>query len=546
MARIHPSTPLHTPLTAGDYRERDILQILGDGLPANFDVFHNLPWSSMHQGNQHFGELDLVVISPLGHILLIEVKAGAIEETTQSLVKTYGGINKDKDIGHQIRRQHSSLKERMNHGDLPKVHVGTLLVLPDHAIRSAVLAYPRDRVVDATDMPTLCQRVLGTFPGTETAATARQLVVDFFSNRFAVVPDVSTHIGQVVQTSTQLASGLADWVPKISHTSNLFVIEATAGSGKTQLALNLLQTAAQHKQRACYVCFNRPLADHLAKLAPASVEVTTFHQLCRDWAERQGAAVDFAAADVFERMTQDYVDACETFTPSLDLLIIDESQDFERAWANAVTQKLKSTGKLYVMGDSGQQLYTREAFDLQDAVHIRCMDNFRSPRKVVQTINTLGLSQERVVARSAFAGETPHFYTWAPGAVNSLTALNQCLKQLWDDGYKPEQVAVVSFHGVKRSEALAQETLGGFKTKRFSGYDASGNALWTDGALLVDSVYRFKGQSMPVVVLCEVDFEELTDKEKHKLFVGLTRGQVRVDVVIKEESAKQLEQLFIN
>ena len=64
------------------------------------------------------------------------------------------------------------------------------------------------------------------------------------------------------------------------------------------------------------------------------------------------------------------------------------------------------------MGDSGQKLYTREAFDLQDAVHIRCMDNFRSPRKVVQTINTLGLSQEIVVARSAFAGETPHFYTW--------------------------------------------------------------------------------------------------------------------------------------
>jgi superfamily I DNA and RNA helicase len=104
----------------------------------------------------------------------------------------------------------------------------------------------------------------------------------------------------------------------------------------------------------------------------------------------------------------------------------------------------------------------------------------------------------------------------------------------------------VSFHGVKRSEALAQETLGGFKTKRFSGYDASGNTLWTDGALLVESVYRFKGQSIPVVVVCEVDFEQFTDKEKHKLFVGLTRGQVRVDVVIKEESAKQLEQLFIN
>jgi len=60
--------------------------------------------------------------------------------------------------------------------------------------------------------------------------------------------------------------------------------------------------------------------------------------------------------------------------------------------------------------------------------------------------------------------------------------------------------------------------------------------------LLVESVYRFKGQSMPVVVLCEVDFEELTAKEKHKLFVGLTRGQVRVDVVINEASAKLLMQ----
>ena len=101
---------------------------------------------------------------------------------------------------------------------------------------------------------------------------------------------------------------------------------------------------------------------------------------------------------------------------------------------------------------------------------------------------------------------------------------------------------LTSTPGFKYSEALAQETLGGFKTKRFSGYDASGNALWTDGALLVESVYRFKGQSMPVVVFCEVDFEELTDKEKHKLFVGLTRGQVRVGLVINENSAKLLIQ----
>jgi superfamily I DNA and RNA helicase len=94
--------------------------------------------------------------------------------------------------------------------------------------------------------------------------------------------------------------------------------------------------------------------------------------------------------------------------------------------------------------------------------------------------------------------------------------------------------------GAQNSEVLKLDELGGYKTKRFSKYDAAGNALWTDGALLVESVYRFKGQSMPVVVLCEIDFEELTEKDKRKLFVGLTRGQVRVDVVMSEKSAFQL------
>jgi len=101
---------------------------------------------------------------------------------------------------------------------------------------------------------------------------------------------------------------------------------------------------------------------------------------------------------------------------------------------------------------------------------------------------------------------------------------------------------VISYHGVKTSEVLNLEQLGGFKTKRFSKYDDLGNALWTEGDLLVESVYRYKGQSMPVVVLCEVAFEELTEKDKRKLFVGLTRGQVRVDIVMSEKSAALLMQ----
>ncbi len=542
MARIHPSIPFHGPLGAGDYRERDVLRMLGDGLTDNFDVFHNLPWSSMQEGKQIFGELDLVVISPMGHVVLIEVKAGDVHEEEHRLSKSYGNLGRSKDIGHQVRRQHSALMERMQKGDFPSVSIQTLLVLPDHTVHSAVLAYPREHIVDAPELDGLCQRILGLLPATEPSSDAWQKVVNFFASRFHVVTDVSTNIGQVQQASTLLASGLATWVPKISHTSNLFLIQATAGSGKTQLALKLLQKAISDKHRCAYVCFNRPLADHLSKLAPPSAEVTTFHQLCREHAERNGEVLDFAVPDVFNQITKSYIDNAEQLSRNLDLLIIDESQDFVPEWAIAVMNRLKENGTLYVMGDAGQQIYEREQFDLTDAVHVKCMDNFRSPRKVVHVINQLQLSEEPIVSRSAHEGETPQIYTWTPNVVSSLTAINQCLKRLWEDGYSPDQVAVISFKGVKNSEALAQSQLGGYKTKMFSRYDDAGNALWTEGALLVESVYRFKGQSMPVVVLCEVDFEELDEREKRKLFVGLTRAQVRVDVVISEKSAQLLMQ----
>lgn len=179
-------------------------------------------------------------------------------------------------------------------------------------------------------------------------------MLDFLSNRFEVLPDVATHIGQVQQATTQLASGLATWVPRITHTEQLYQIEATAGSGKTQLALALLAQAAAQGQKARYVCFNRPLADHLARLAPARCEVTTFHQLCRDHAEQQGQSLDFSDAQVFERITQQYLQDAATLPARLGLLILDESQDLHPAWVDALSQALLPDGRLYVMGDSQQ------------------------------------------------------------------------------------------------------------------------------------------------------------------------------------------------
>jgi hypothetical protein len=544
MARIHPSFPLHAPATLGAYRERDILKMLEKGLDDRFDVFHNLPWSGMQGEQQSFGEYDFVIVSPGGQLLILEIKSGDVTESDDGLTKNYGRQG-PKDIGHQMRRMYSSLRQRIDNGDLPQVHLGAMLVLPDHKIQSASVSYPPERVVDASQIDQLCLRISASFPTHSLADDQRQRVLDFLANRFEVLPDVATHIGQVQQATTQLASGLATWVPRITHAEQLYQIEGTAGSGKTQLALALLSQAAAQGRKARYVCFNRPLADHLARLAPARCEVTTFHQLCRDHAEGQGLSLDFTDPKVFERITQQYLQDATALPARLDLLILDESQDLNLDWVDALTQSLQPDGQLYVMGDSQQQLYEREPFSLDNAVQVRCMDNFRSPQRVVHMINKLGLTPEPVLARSAYAGELPHFHIWEAGQSNAQGKLNECLVNLWQSGYTPDQVAVISYRGMQQSEALRQNRLGGQATRRFTGqYDSAGNAQWSEGLLLAESLSRFKGQSAPAVVLCEVDFETLTERDKRKLFVGLTRAQMRMDVVLSERAARVLFDLL--
>jgi hypothetical protein len=467
-----------------------------------------------------------------------------VTESDDGLTKNYGRQG-PKDIGHQMRRMYSSLRQRIDNGDLPQVHLGAMLVLPDHKIQSASVSYPPERVVDASQIDQLCLRISASFPTHSLADDQRQRVLDFLANRFEVLPDVATHIGQVQQATTQLASGLATWVPRITHAEQLYQIEGTAGSGKTQLALALLSQAAAQGRKARYVCFNRPLADHLARLAPARCEVTTFHQLCRDHAEGQGLSLDFTDPKVFERITQQYLQDAAALPARLDLLILDESQDLNLDWVDALTQSLQPDGQLYVMGDSQQQLYEREPFSLDNAVQVRCMDNFRSPQRVVHMINKLGLTPEPVLARSAYAGELPHFHIWEAGQSNAQGKLNECLVNLWQSGYTPDQVAVISYRGMQQSEALRQDRLGGQATRRFTGqYDSAGNAQWSEGLLLAESLSRFKGQSAPAVVLCEVDFETLTERDKRKLFVGLTRAQMRVDVVLSERAALALSALI--
>lgn len=540
MATLHPSFPTAGLLGPGFYRERDVLELLEVGLPAGYDLFHNVDWSSTVEGRQQIGEIDIAVVSSLGHLLLIEVKSGALEEGESGLSKRYAKRDEALDVGRQLRRQHGAILSRLTDEGLRQVRVGTLLVLPDHRVASSSVAHQSERIVDADGYPGLCQCVLELMSHDPLPDDTRQRLVDFLSNRFKVLPDVSSRVGQIVRTSTALSSGLATWIPAVEHESGLFVIEATAGSGKTQLALALMRQAHVAQQRCAYVCFNRALADHMTLIAPYTAQIMTFHEACVEHARRGGIEPDFSQPGIYAELADQLTSATPQMPPRWDLLILDETQDFEPEWAQSMTDLLKDGGRAYLLGDAQQRIYRREGFELEQAVRIRCMDNFRSPRKVVEAINLLGLSERPVVPRSAFLGQLPGFHDYRATPGRALAQVEACVRELRIAGFRPEQIAVLTY-GRSGSEILGRETIAGLRTRRFTGrYDSAGNPLWTGGELLVETLYRFKGQSAPAVILCEIDFEQVSDVERRKLFVGMTRAQVRLECVLSERAARGL------
>ena len=200
MARIHPRIQPFYGHKGGIYRELALLELLRLGLSDQFDVFHGLAWSSIHQDIQRFGELDLTVVSPEGHVLLLEVKAGDVFSDQGLLLKNYGD-NKPKDIGHQLGRQHGALRQRLKDAHLPSVNLDAMLVLPDHTLQNEGLAYPRSRIIDASQMQDFCSLVRESFSHTPSSPD-RESVLAFLANQFHLVPDVGMQIAQVQSFNT--------------------------------------------------------------------------------------------------------------------------------------------------------------------------------------------------------------------------------------------------------------------------------------------------------------------------------------------------------
>ena len=540
MARIVPTDWRTLEASGAAAREIETLAVLEGGLPDDLTVLHGVHWTRIDRGTAVFGEIDFVVVTPSAHIVLIEQKSGFLTETPEGLVKRYSG--KEKRVAVQLDRTLDALRARLAPvvQDEP-VAIEYLLYCPDYTVKEPGTAgLPPERIVDERSRGRLCSRVQAAAGDEPHRDVLAHKLRRFFENELQLVPDVSALLGRAEQLVTRLSGGLATWARRLDFTPFRLRVVGTAGSGKTQLALAVLQDAAAQGRRALYVCFNRPLADHLARLAPDGAEVSSFHQLCDRVLRAAGEPIDYRAPNVFALIEERFGALPVTPARQFDELVIDEGQDFQPHWKDALLRWLRPQGRLWWLEDPMQRLYERPPIDLPGFVSMRAEANYRSPRDVLGYVNRLLAPERPIEAASPIAGGEVEFLTYADSP-SLVAATKRAVTRALQSGFRPADTVLVTFSGRERSTLHAFDRIGPHRLKSWQGrYDLLGQPEFSEGELLIETVYRFKGQSAPCVILTEVDFDSFDELAQRKLFVGFTRASLKLIVVLSERAAAAL------
>jgi hypothetical protein len=539
MARIIPDGWRELSVTGAAQREIETLAVLADGLPDDYTVYHAVHWTGIDGHFAIYGEIDFAVVNLAGDLLLIEQKCGFLDETAAGLVKQYPG--KSKSVPVQISRMVSHLRGKLAvRGDIPSVHTDALLYCPDYTVRNPETAgLVPERIVDASRRGQLCQIVQRLLPAREkTPATTK--VHAFLRNLIQLDTDVSALMGHAREVVTRVSGGLAQWARRLEFEPFRLRVTGTAGSGKTQLALAEFRATVEAGQRPLYVCFNRPLADHFRRIAPAGGVACTYHQLCDQRLRQAGETPDFTLPDAFERLQKRAAELAVSDAFLFDTLIVDEGQDISEPWRDFIFRHARPDARILWLEDPLQNLYGRPPTPLPGWVTLRTQSNYRSPRPIVELLRRLLPGDLDIEAASPIAADEIEILDYAD--TQSLFArVKEAIRLCYSAGFKKHDLAIISYHGRAQSQLLALDALGQTSLRHFTGaYDLFGQPVYSQGDVLVESVYRFKGQAAPAVIFTEIDFAVLDDQAVRKLFVGATRSSMKLVLILHQKSAAGL------
>ena len=344
----------------------------------------------------------------------------------------------------------------------------------------------------------------------------------------------------------RLSGGLADTLSAIEMKPLRLRVRGTAGCGKSMVASRFAEGAVAAGKRVLLVCFNRPLAERVKMSVPRDAHVNTFygfldrflisrgHKLAYEQMGERGFWEDVQGRVIGEVIGPEW---------KFDTLIVDEGQDFDPQWSEILRLFLKADSDLLWLEDLDQSIRPERAnnFNSEPAykalgsnfVGFHTRANYRSPETIARYIQRV-LPFDFLPCNSLPGlGVGAATYKEAGEQSKRVAAI---VTDLVRTGFQHSDIVILSMRGLTRATLAHEKRVGNFTLSRpTGGYDLLGNQLFENGQLRFDTVYRFKGQEAPAIILTDVDpDQDRPDHAERLLFTGMTRATVRLEIVLRE------------
>jgi hypothetical protein len=541
-----------------------VYRALRDCLPNDFVVFFQVGWILKREDEQaRDGETDFLVCHADHGYLCIEVKGGGVQfdAATGEWFSVDRHRNKhaiSNPVTQSLKAKYSirtKLNERQRWRDLALYNVvrGHALFFPDIDDVSSLARpdMPATLIACSRDLRNIRKWVEGAFEywtndcSNITPLGKRGLEVfrDVFAKSFVVTPLIRAQLAQQESRRLQLTRDQMR-VLDFLRSHRRAAVSGGAGTGKTVLAVEKARRLAAEGFKSLLVCYNRQLADHLARVCGLipNLDVMSFHQLCYRQIERANrlsgrdlvseAAFTYPGKDVYDvQLPNALAYSLEILSDRYDAIVCDEGQDFREEYWVPLELLLSEYEKspLYVFFDDNQNIYSRAGtFPIREepfSLSVNCRNTVPIHIEAYKYYKGLPVSPPDIPGEEVRIDATI-------GLEQQATKINSWIVDLIaKQGVSAGDITVLIADALRKAEYY--RVLKRLPLPKPTHWREEG--VGDDSTVLLDTIQRFKGLESPIVIIWGLDIIDMS-KHSELLYVGMSRAKSLLLICAKPET----------
>lgn len=511
---------------------------------GNWSVFHSLKLRTVHK---QFGEGDFIVCAPDYGALIVEVKGGEVTHAAGHWFQS--GRPMSESPLTQAHRYRSKLKKCLaaaGHEDVPLGVACWLSETPagadgkpgqriTHEDLKEVVLFEDDLSAPRVAIERCLNATLTRGNGPPTTAwieaIARMWGEDFEPRRSprSLLDRAKARVSNFDDQQLEVLNGL-DVNPRM-------VIQGGAGTGKTTVALEVLQRWAWEGTPTRYLCFTEGLARWIdASLEPLraagnDVRAVPLRARARELSEVWGLSTGpLDTGEDWTRMLHMVRDEARRRTlDPLESVVIDEAQNFDALDWEVALALTDGARRRWVFHDPRQSFWDDRPLPEVFAPGGTFM-HYTLRRQQRASAGLSALAQAYLDARPVSGPEDPRVVALrdacdpdatrcvsVESAVSLVSALGEELDRLLALGIAPSDVMVVTLLGQYTSDVHGVEMLGAHEVTTVDDPRAEDHVV-------LDTFLRVQGLDRPFVIVCEVDHPRAAKHYERRMHMALTRA----------------------